>query len=109
MVEAEGFGLESDQRKYHEDHEGDDFLDDFELDQRKWPSIAREADFICRNLKHILKQCDSPADQNHREKPELPKPFPLRKLQMTIPGQGHETIGQDQKGDSQECFHLDKC
>ena len=39
MVETEGFGFESHQRKYHEDHEGDDFLDEFQLDQRKWTSI----------------------------------------------------------------------
>lgn len=35
MVETEGFGFESHQRKYHEDYEGDDFLDEFQLDQRK--------------------------------------------------------------------------
>ena len=73
--------------EYAEDRERNDFLNYFELHR----SEAAIADAVCRHLEAILEEGDSPADQD-----DLPKRL-LTKLQVAIPGDGHEDVGEDEK------------
>lgn len=55
---------------------------------------------ICRNLKKIFKKGKSPAYQNNGNQPELLKKGNVLKLQVAIPGNDHETIGDYQEENS---------
>jgi len=96
VIQFEGFGFESNQGENHENDQSDHFLNDFQFDEGKRASISGEADFISRNLKHVFEKCDSPADKNDRDQSQFAKPFPLGKLQMPVPSEGHKTIGKDE-------------
>ena len=65
-----------------EDRERDDLLNHLELHG----SEAAVADAVGGHLKAILKEGDTPADQN-----DLPKRL-LAVFQVTVPGEGHEDV-----------------
>jgi len=72
-----------------EDDQGDDFLNDFELDGRE--PICAEA--VSRYLKAVLEEGNAPTDED-----DLPEGF-LAKAKMAVPGEGHEDVGEDEKND----------
>jgi PLP dependent protein len=72
-----------------EDDQRDDLLNYLELDRRK----VSGADAVGRHLEAVFEQGDSPTDQD-----DLPKSF-LAELQVAVPGEGHEDVGEDEKND----------
>jgi hypothetical protein len=74
----------------YKDHEGDDFLGNLELCQRK----LGMTDAVRRYLKKVFRQSDAPAEQRSD-----PPGFIREIAQMGIPGKGHENIRQDQEAD----------
>ena len=66
-----------------EDDEGDDFLNDFELDGRE----AGSADAVGGDLEAVFKQRDSPTDED-----DLPESL-LAEAEVTVPGKSHEDVG----------------
>jgi len=73
--------------EYGEDREGDDFLDDLELDGRE----TRGTDAVGGHLQAVLKEGDAPADED-----DLPQRV-LAVFQVAIPGNGHEDVGEDEQ------------
>src|SRR5580658_4357652 len=65
-----------------EDRERDDLLNHFELHG----SETAVAEAVGGHLKAILKEGDTPADQNHLPKRLLPV------FQVTVPGKRHENV-----------------
>ena len=57
---------------------------------------------VGRDLCAIFKQGNAPADQDDRDHTEFVKAFHFAKLQVTIPGQGHEDVGEYQESDGDE-------
>jgi len=78
------------EREGHEDRECDYFLNDLQLRQRH----HRVADAIGRHLEQILEQRDTPA----RERCDEPG-LAAEILEMGIPGESHEYVGQAQQPD----------
>jgi len=69
-----------------EDHQRDDLLDHLELDGRK----AGGSPAVGRHLEAILEEGDAPTDED-----DLPQRL-LAKLQVAVPGEGHEDVGEDE-------------
>ena len=93
MVQFDGFILEKEQSENHKHDQCDDFLKDFQLNQRKRTSIFFETDPIGWNLEDVFKKSNSPTDQYDRYQPEIFKPFQIFEFQVSIPSQCHEGIG----------------
>ena len=72
-----------------EDHQGDDLLDHLELDERE----AASTDAVGRHLEAVFEKSDAPTDEN-----DLPQRL-LAELQVAIPGEGHEDVGEGEKND----------
>jgi hypothetical protein len=75
--------------KNGKDRESDDFLNGFELGAGEFV----RPDAIGRNLEAVFEEGDAPTGQNH---------LPERRIaifQMTVPGEGHEDIGDGEKND----------
>ncbi len=80
-----------------EDDQGDDFLNDFELDGRE--AVCAYA--VGRDLEAILKEGNGPTDEN-----DLPERF-MAKAEVTVPGEGHEDVGDGEKDYSPHTPMLD--
>ena len=72
-----------------EDHQGDDFLHDLELHGAE----SSCADAVGGYLETVLKQRDAPTDEDH-----LPQSL-IAELQVAVPGNGHEDVGEDEQND----------
>jgi hypothetical protein len=79
-------------RERHEHAKRDNFLYDFQLEQREFPV----ADTIRRHLEAILEERDQPANQNRGNQ----RRFAV--LEMPIPGDSHESIRANEQQDG---FH----
>jgi hypothetical protein len=80
-----------------EDDQGDDFLNDFELDGRE----AVSADAVGRDLEAVLKESNRPTDEDN-----LPERL-VAKAEVTVPGEGHEDVGDGEKDYSPHIVMLD--
>src|SRR5579864_6970038 len=74
-------------REDHEDAQCDHLLNDFQLECREFAI----ADPVCGNLKAILEEGNQPAHDNCEEERGLAI------LQMTIPGDSHEYVGENKQ------------
>lgn len=74
MVPSESFGLKRQCAEKNKNGKGNNLLYNFELHQRKRPSVALEAQTICRNLKTVFEKCDTPADKYHTQERKCGKP-----------------------------------
>lgn len=105
VVPFEHLVFEEQGGKERENHQGDDFLQHFELDQRKGTAIFAEADAVGGHLKKILKQGDAPADEHHRYQAQLAEPLHFVEFEVAVPGKSHEDVRQDEQTNGVKCFH----
>ena len=59
-------------------------------------SITSEPYPIGEYLKYVLKHCNSSTNQYNAYQAKILTPTHLLKLQMTIPGESHEGVGEDE-------------
>ena len=78
--------------KYNENNQSYYLLDDLELEGIEL-AIAQS---VCRNLKAIFEECNSPAGEDRSPDGNVPE------FEVTIPGEGHEHIARDEQ---QYCSH----
>lgn len=78
--------------KYNENNQSYDLLDDLELEGIEL-AIAKP---VCRNLKAIFEECNSPAGEDRSPDGNVPE------FEVTVPGEGHEHIARDEQ---QYCSH----
>ena len=93
---AEGYGVvpaelvaEVEDGEDSEDGERDDFLHDLELIGRE----GARADAVGGDLEAVLEEGDRPADDD-----DLPE-GDVAIFEMSVPGEGHEDVGADEKKD----------
>lgn len=108
MIESESFILEKDQGKNNKHNKRNDFLNHFQLNKRKWPAIFRITNPVGGNLQRILEQGNSPANKNDGYKAEVLAPAHFLKLQVAVPGERHEGVGQNEQNNGRESFHIAK-
>ena len=98
MVPLQALSLEEDNGEEGEDGYGDDLLDDLELHQGKCTAIAHEADAVGRYLAGVFEECQEPADEDDDvERCVVRDELHLLQLEMTIPSEGHEDVGDDEQ------------
>ena len=97
MIPVEGFALET---KGHEDgayYQGDDFLQNLHLNQGEGAAVVQKADAIGGYLTHIFKQGDAPREKDNDNEGPVATDARILQLQVAIPSEGHEDIGQDEE------------
>ncbi len=104
MIETEPDILEKHDGKNYKDDERNDFLKHLQLKQAERAAISFKANPVRRHLKHIFKQRKAPTDQNNCENSCFLQPTHFPELQMSIPRQGHENIGNNQKKNGGQSF-----
>ena len=97
MVPLQRFAFEEDDGEEGEDDEGYNFLDDFELHQRECAAVAGEAYAVGGYLEAVFGQGYSPRQQDDGiERCVVANDFELLELEMAIPGESHEYVGNDE-------------
>lgn len=105
VVPVEGLAFEQDGDDDGEDNEGDDLLNDFQLHEAEGAAVAGEAETIGRNLGAIFKKRKPPGEEDDQNERPAGRNLHLLKLQMTIPCECHEYVGQHQQKNRSYCSH----
>lgn len=82
-----------------ENCERNDFLNRLELRRGKFV----RADAVCRDLKAVFEKSDAPTCED-----DFPERFAAI-FQMTVPGEGHEDVGNGEKKDCAHDRYLPRC
>lgn len=90
MIPAQGFRFKKYQCKDHKNTDGNDFLDDLELEHIEWAAGSVASYFIGRYHQRIFQQGNAPADEDGGEKANM------LELEMAIPGNRHKGVGRNQ-------------
>ena len=96
MVPMQRLSLKQDVGYHGKDTETDALLDDLELNEIERTTIADETQSVGWHLTAILEEGDEPRKENHYDEWPMSRGARLLQLQMTIPGQGHKDITQDE-------------
>ena len=104
MIQFKFLIFERNNGKYRKHNQCNHFLQNFQLKQIKRSAIFYKSKPVGRNLKNILKKSKSPTDQNNREKARLFQAAHFFHLQMSVPGECHENIRDNQKNNNQNRF-----
>lgn len=104
MIQPERLILEEDQGEYDEHHQRDHLLNDFELNQGERSAKFAKADAVGGDLKDVLKQCDAPTDEDDAHQAEVLAPGHLLEAKVTVPGKGHEGVGEGEEGYGNQRF-----
>jgi hypothetical protein len=100
--------FKDDHAKDHENGKCDGLLYRFQLNKVKRTSIFLKTYTICRYLEDVFEEGKPPANENNGDKPEIFAPRHVLKFQMTVPGEGHERIGDKQKQYRENSSHAVK-
>lgn len=105
MIEAQGFVFEDEQGEDHEYDEGDDFLEYFELPEIEGAAVFAVSDSIGWDLRAVFYEGDAPAEEDDAREWKLSQPGYVFEFEVSVPGDGHEYIGEQEQGDGVESFH----
>jgi hypothetical protein len=103
VIDAESLGFENDEGKDRKDQQRNDLLDHLELKEAEGAAVAIESDTVCRYLKGVLKQGNAPADKYDADETQIAEAFHVFELEVPVPCQCHECIGNDKQYDGDEC------
>ena len=98
--------LKGDDGEEREDRQGDDLLNDLELNEREGTAVALEADSVGGYHEAVFKKRDRPGKEHHRVDGPAAEVDDLEGLQLEvqIPGAGHEDIGDAEQPDGKKAF-----
>ena len=102
MVPLQGLSLEQEHGDDGKDRQGDDFLDDLELHEVERASVLDETDPVGGYLGAILEKRDTPGEEDDAEQRPALGDFHFLQFEVAVPGQGHESVGDNEQGDSVE-------
>ena len=105
MVPLDGLPLEQEGDDHREDGQGNHFLDDLELHQVEGASVSQEADPVGRDRQAVFEESDAPGEQDNEDEWPSGGDFHLLKLEVPIPGEGHEDVGKHQHQYRPKPFH----
>ena len=109
MVHPETLCLEEHRRECNKDEQCNHLLYNLKLDEGERTSVHIRSNAVCRHLETILKEGNEPAYGNYPEQAPLGQHLVCPKLQMTVPRQSHETVGNHQQQYSKQSFsHFQK-
>ena len=106
MIPLESLALEHHCDDDGEYGEGDDLLDNLQLHDIEWHSVAVEAEPVGRDLGAILEEGHSPGQQDDHNQGPACRYLHFLELQMPVPGECHKNVGRDQQQYSKQSFHF---
>ena len=92
MVPLERLSLKHDSYHYGEDGKGDHFLNYLQLHEVERSTVFYIANPVCGYLCAVLKECDSPREEDNSDKWPAGRDLHLLKFQMSVPCERHEDV-----------------
>lgn len=99
MVPMEGFALKQHRDNYGEDEQGDDLLNDLQLDERKGTSIIDKTNAISGHLAHVFEEGNPPRKGDNSNQGPVFTNARFAQLQVSVPSKGHKYIAQHEQKD----------
>ena len=100
MVPVELLAAEEHHSEQGEDHQGDYLLENFELHEGERASVAHEAHSVGRHLEGVFGEGNSPREDDYEPQGLVGADARSLELEVPIPGESHENIGDDEHPDS---------
>ena len=105
MIPVDGLSLEDEQDDDAEDGQGDNFLNDFELQEVERAAVVLEADAVGRDCEAVFKKGDTPREKDDADQRPSGRDFHLGEFQVSIPGERHEDIRENKHDDRPNPVH----
>src|SRR5690606_11311147 len=105
VVGPEGLRLEDQKGESGKDQQAEDLLVQLRVNEAEGTTVVPEPDPVGRDLEDVPEPGNAASDQDDGDQAQFVEPFPFVELQMSVPGQYHKGIAQDQQSNGQECFH----
>ena len=99
MVPVKLLMLEGEVGNQGEHHQRDTLLDDLQLHQRERATVAHKAQTVGWHLTAILEESDHPREGDDQVEGPVGGDARLLQAQMTIPGESHKHIAQNEQYD----------
>ena len=96
--------LKGDDGEEREDCQGDDLLNDLELNEREGTAVALEADSVGGHHEAVFKKRDRPGKEHDGVERPVADEFGALELEMGVPGERHEDVRDEQKPDGCKAF-----
>ena len=106
MIPVELLALEEHIGDDAEDCEGEYFLYNLELHKGEGATVANETDAVGGYHNAILEEGDAPGRQYYQNERPPVVDVQFRQFQLSVPGEGHEDVGYNQKKYSPESLHV---
>lgn len=105
VVPVQTFVLEHQVGEDGEDYERYTLLYHLQLHQREGTSVANETDAVGRHLTAVFKESYEPRKGDDEQQRPVGRYTVGLQLQVSIPGEGHEDIAQDEQGYGVKSVH----
>ena len=92
----DGLSFEDKKDDDGENRQGDDLLDDLELDEVERPAVLGIADAVGGDGEAILEECDSPREQDDQDERPARRYLHFTQFQMPVPCECHEDVRADE-------------
>lgn len=97
VIPVQMFVFEKDGHKDGEDCERDHLLDDLELHEAEWPTILRIPDSVGWHHKQILKQGNTPREQDDNNQWPVCTDALALQFEVSIPCEGHDNVAHNEQ------------
>lgn len=96
--------LKGDDGEEREDRQGDDLLNDLELNEREGTAVALEADSVGGYHEAVFKKRDRPGKEHDGVERPVADEFGALELEMGVPSERHEDVRDEKKPDGCKAF-----
>ena len=105
MVPPECFRFEKSEGENRENRQRNHFLNNFQLKQHERSSVPLKSDPVGRHQKYVLEKRNAPAQHDHQQlRQHIEPPLPPQ-VQLSVPCESHENIGDNEQSDCKIRFH----
>ena len=91
--------------EYGEHGERNHLLNNFQLEKREGPSVPLKPDPVGRHQEDVFEKRDAPAEHDHQQLGQRVEPTLPPQMQLSVPCESHENIGDNEHPDCKIRFH----
>ena len=106
VVPVDGLSLEDEGDDDGEDGQGDDLLDDLELDEVEGTAVLGITYAVGRDREAVLEEGDAPGEQDDQYERPARGDFHFAEFQMPVPGERHEDVRADKHQYGPNALHV---
>ena len=106
VIPVDGLTLEDERDDDGEDRQGNDFLDDLELDEAERTAVEGVADTVGRDGEAVLEECYAPGEQDDQYERPARGYLHFIQFEVPVPCERHEDVRADEHQYGPNTLHV---